>query len=296
MKDVFAEYHPGASFAYFALVLALSMVLSHPLAQALLLLGALSYSLLIQGRKGAGFALKFCLPLVLLTALANLLFSRQGQTILFTLPTGLTVTLESALYGLSAGAMIITVLLWFGCFNRVLSADKFLYLFSRRIPALSLILSMTFRFIPRFRIQLEAVSDAQRALGRDVRQGPLRQRLHTAITILSIMISWALENAIDTADSMKSRGYSTGRRSSFSVYPFQERDRWLLLWLGFCGLYLAAGALAGAFSWSWFPRIAHGPCTPLGCSFYLVLALLAATPIILNLQEVRKWNSICSKT
>ena len=44
--------------------------------------------------------------------------------------------------------------------------------------------------------------------------GSLLQRLKNAITILSIMVTWALENAIETADSMKSRGYGLPGRTA----------------------------------------------------------------------------------
>ena len=66
---------------------------------------------------------------------------------------------------------------------------------------------MTLRFIPKFKAQMDAVVDAQRNIGRDISQGSLWHRTKIAITVLSIMVTWALENAIETADSMKSRGY-----------------------------------------------------------------------------------------
>jgi energy-coupling factor transport system permease protein len=46
--------------------------------------------------------------------------------------------------------MLAAVISWFSCYNAVMTSDKFVYLFGRVIPALSLILSMTLRFVPKF--------------------------------------------------------------------------------------------------------------------------------------------------
>ena len=88
-----------------------------------------------------------------------------------------------------------------------MTSDKFVYLFGRVIPALSLVLSMTLRFVPKFKAQVKIVSSAQRCVGRDVSNGGVLQRARNGLTILSILVTWALENAIETADSMRSRGY-----------------------------------------------------------------------------------------
>lgn len=88
-----------------------------------------------------------------------------------------------------------------------MTSDKFIYLFGRIIPSLSLILSMTFRFVPKFKEQVQEVSNAQKSMGRDSSEGSVFARVKNSIRILSAVITWSLENAIDTSDSMKSRGY-----------------------------------------------------------------------------------------
>jgi hypothetical protein len=50
--------------------------------------------------------------------------------------------MESIVYGLAAAFMFVTVIIWFSCFNAVMTSDKFIYLFGKVIPALSLILAM----------------------------------------------------------------------------------------------------------------------------------------------------------
>ena len=294
MQDRFAQYHPLVNFLYFTLVIGFSMALSHPIAQGISLVCALIYALQTEGTKAALFSLKWCIPMFLLTAFINPAFSHEGVTILLYFPTGNPLTLESLLYGLSAGTMLATVLLWFKNFNRVVTSDKFIYLFGRIIPALSLVLSMTLRFIPKFKAQLTSVVDAQKSIGRDISEGSVWHRIKIAVTVLSIMVTWALENAIETADSMKSRGYGLPGRSAFSIYRFDDRDKLALLFLGFCGLYLLSGTISNAFGFLYFPRLRYVGINVVTLSFQFVYVCLCMMPVVLNWVEERKWKAIHS--
>ena len=296
MRDSFAGYHPLVNFLYFSLVIGFSLALNHPLAQGIALIGAMAYLVGVEGEKSVAFLVKCCLPMVLLTAFINPAFNHEGSTILLYFPTGNPLTLESILYGFSAGGMLVTLLLWFASFQRVMTSDKFIYLFGRGIPALSLVLSMSLRFVPKFKAQMEIVTDAQRSIGRDVSEGSLWSRTKTAILILSIMITWSLENAIETADSMKSRGYGLKGRTAFSIYRFDMRDRYALLWFAFCGWFLISGSIVEAFGFRYFPNIRYAPLDRTTIPFYAVYLALSVTPVILNLVEERKWKTLVSKT
>lgn len=171
-------------------------------------------------KKAVSTLVKFALPVFLLTVIINPAFSHGGVTRLCYLPGGNPLTLESIVYGVSAGTMFVTVIMWFCAFNAEFTSDKFIYVFGRIIPSLSLVISMSLRFVPRFKKQLGEITVAQRCIGRDVSSGNLFRRLKIAVSILSIMVTWALQNAIETADSMKSRGYGLKGRTAFSVYRF----------------------------------------------------------------------------
>ena len=295
MKDRFSHYHPLVNFLYFTLVIGFSMVLNHPLAQGISLVCAIVYAVQTDGLKAVGFCLKWCLPVMLLTAFINPAFSHEGRTILLYLPTGNPLTLESILYGISSGVLIATVMLWFLNFNRVITSDKFIYLFGRIIPAMSLVLSMTLRFIPKFKTQMDAVIDAQKSIGRDISEGSIWRRTKIAITVLSIMVTWALENAIETADSMKSRGYGLKGRTAFSIYRFDDRDRLALLYLGFCGFYLLTGTMISAFGFRYFPSIRYIGLNAVTLSLQFVYLILCLMPVALNWAEEKQWKAMHSK-
>ena len=295
IKDGFYNYHPTVNLSYFTLVITYSMLLTHPVAQIIALVCAVIYAVSVEGKRSVFFLLKFCLPMVLLTAFINPAFSHEGVTILYYFSSGNPLTLESILYGVGAGVMLVTVILWFSAFSRVMTSDKFIYLFGKVIPALSLVLSMSLRFVPKFKKQTEVVVEAQRCLGRDISTCSLWQRFKTAVVILSIMITWALENAIETADSMKSRGYGLKGRTAFSIYRMDDRDKYTLLWLGFCGLFLTVGVMLSAFGFRYFPSIRYAAFDMTTIPVYAVYFGLCITPVVLNFTEERKWKTIYSK-
>lgn len=110
------------------------------------------------------------IPFLLFMAVMNPVFNHQGVTILFYLNNGNPITKESILYGVAAACMFVTVIVWFSCYNVVMTSDKFIYIFGKILPALSLIFSMVLRFVPRYLAQIKVISNAQKCIGRDVSQ------------------------------------------------------------------------------------------------------------------------------
>ena len=289
MNDAFSRYHPLVNFLFFTLVLVYSMVLMHPVCLAVSLTGAIWYAVVLNGLKAVRFSLKVTLPVLLLAAVVNPAFNHAGVTILCYLPTGNPLTLESILYGLAAALLLASVVLWFRCFSTVMTSDKFIYLFGRVIPALSLLLSMILRFVPRFVRRLRAVARAQRHLGRDTQTGAPVRRVRSALRVFSIVVTWSLESGLITADSMRCRGYGLPGRTSFSLYRFDRRVGAVALWLAFCGLYLLGGGLAGGLRFQYYPMLLSGPVTPLTVSFFAVYGLLCFTPVLLDALSRRRY-------
>ena len=293
-RDTFSGYHPTINFLYFALVLLFSMCLMHPVYLAISLTGALTYDIYLKGQKAVRFAVMGLLPMAALAALVNPAFNHEGQTILTYLPGGNPLTLESMLYGVAAAVMLASVVLWFSSYNEVMTSDKFVYLFGRVIPALSLVLSMALRFIPKFKSQMDVVAEAQSCIGRDTKTGSVIRRVSNAIKIFSIMVTWSLENAIETADSMRSRGYGLPGRTAYSIYRFDDRDKNVLAWLSFCGTYLVSGWMAGGTYFRYYPTVKSVVLTPMTVGFMCVYLALVLTPVILDRKEDRQWNSLQS--
>lgn len=285
--DAFSRCHPAVNFLFFVAAIGCGMVIQHP---AYILAGVVCggvYFCLLSGRRG--FArIGMLLPLPILTAVLNPLINHRGKAVLF-LVMGKPYTLEALCYGLALGGIFLVMLLWFGCYSAVLTSDKFTSLFGSLIPSLSLLLVMVLRLIPAFTRKTKQVLDARRAIGMGAEQtGSLRQKLRSGMTVLSALTSWALEGSIITADSMRSRGYGCGKRTSFRLYRMTGRDWVLLILIG--GLFSLV-ILAGGTDASYTPVM---KAAPLDWGFPAYCALLLI-PTIFELKEAAAWHISISK-
>ncbi len=293
MRDAFSGFHPLVNFAFFLAAVLCGMFFMHPVFLGISLVCSLAYSLYLGGRKSLKFSLLYMLPLLLLVAVLNPLLNHEGATILLYINDN-PLTLEAIVYGLASAVMFVSMLLWFSCYNAVMTSDKFLYLFGRVIPSLSLVLSMTLRLVPRLRAQLRVISHAQKCVGRDASQGNVVRRVRNGGKILFILITWALENAVDTADSMRSRGFGLRGRTAFSNYRFDARDRAAMGILAGLFAVVLAGLFAGQNTAVYFPLVTLPPLTPFSFVVYAAYAVLLLFPLIVNLQEAIVWRRLKS--
>ncbi|MBQ1501098.1 MAG: energy-coupling factor transporter transmembrane protein EcfT [Firmicutes bacterium] len=288
-KDAFSAYHPLVNMTWFLAVMVFSMIFMHPICLAVSLICSFAYMIKLNGRRGVRFILVFMLPLLLLTVVLNPAFNHKGATIITYLPSGNPLTLESIVFGIAAAVMLIALICWFACYNAVMTSDKFIYLFGRVIPGLSLVLSMTLRFVPRFKAQLKAISAARTSLEGDLTKGSLLKRARRGMTLLSALLTWALENAVDTADSMRARGYGLPGRTAFSIYRFDGRDGAAMAFILCCIGYIIAGAATGQFAYSYYPLLQFAEVNAYSVSVFAVYAALALLPLMIDIREDRKW-------
>ena len=291
----FKTYHPIVNLVYFVLVIGFSCFFMHPVCLAISLVSAFTYSVMLKGRKAIKTNLIYMLPMLLLMAIINPLFNHEGITVIKYFPSGNPLTMESVIYGFCAAVMIVSVITFFSCYNAVFTSDKFIYLFGRVIPSLSLVISMTLRFVPRFITQIKAVTNAQRCIGRDVMHGSIIKRAKYGLNILSIMATWALENSILTADSMKARGYGIEGRTAFSIYKFDKRDKRALICILALGFYTLLGKVLGKLDFSYFPSLKAQGISLFSVSVFLAYLILCIYPILIEIREVRRWKSLTSK-
>lgn len=289
----FGNYHPIVLMVYFLSVLLIAMFVWNPVLQTLALLGGIGFCILLQSRRETASDAAFYLPLFLMVAVTNPLFSHNGVTPLFFL-NGNPVTLEAFVYGFAIAVMVVAVMVWCKCCTKVITSDKFLYLFGKAIPKLSLVLSMALRFIPMFQRQSRKVARAQKAMGLYSSKGYVN-KARSRMRILMAMISWSLENSMETAASMQARGYGLKGRSSFSLFRFDPRDGVVLAAsLLLVGLTLL-GVGMGETDFFFYPRLSALPATWLALVVYSVYGILAFLPFILEVKESIQWNYYRSK-
>src|SRR5699024_7399113 len=84
-RAAFDLFHPAVAFVYFAVMLALAMTAAQPVCALIAYGGAISYDAVLRGPRAAVRAAAWHVPVVLVIAVANLLFSATGATELFRL-------------------------------------------------------------------------------------------------------------------------------------------------------------------------------------------------------------------
>ena len=288
----FASFHPAVSFVYYVLVLAVSMFTLHPVPVVISMAGAFLYFALTHRIRVTVSDAVFYILLFILLSLTNPLFVHNGETILFFM-NGNPITLEAFLYGMAMAGMLIGVMYWCKCYQIVMTSDKFLYLFGRAVPRLSLVLSMALRFIPLFKKHAGEVRRVQKTMGMYAGTG-ITDRLLFSLRVFDSVAGWSLENAIDTADSMRARGYGLKGRSIFSVFPFEKKDLLMLAVLAAAAAAVLGGYFAGVFDFSYYPaadQVAFGSGLIVQT---VILSALMLLPAVLEIKEKIKWNYLKS--
>lgn len=230
-KNCFEKCHPVVQMLYWLIILLTTVFLMHPVFLGLSFLGAFLFGVLQKGLKKMlwTYGCK-TLPFFVLVACMNPAFNHYGVTELFRLKTG-PVTLEAIVYGMALSFVLYISVLWFSSFHAVMTTDRFVYLFGRLSPDISLVLSMAMRFVPRFTRQLKRIRMGQRCMGRDMEGQPLLQKARMGVREISMLLTWGLESGIDTADSMRARGYGTAKRTAYSIFSWTKKDKTILLLL-----------------------------------------------------------------
>ncbi|MBO4947206.1 MAG: energy-coupling factor transporter transmembrane protein EcfT [Lachnospiraceae bacterium] len=293
MKDAFSNYHPIVNLTYFLMVLGCASFLRHPVCLGIALVSSTIYASVLTGKENLIRIIKGMLPMSVMIIIINPLVNHQGVTILGYFRSGNPFTLEACIYGFAAAAIIWSLVQWFVCWNRIMTTEKLIYLFGRLMPALSLVVSMSLRFVPRYQRQLHKIMDAQKQLGKFGKGAGVISRLKLSIRVLSIMTTWAIEHAVETAQSMKGRGYGLPGRTAFSIYRWQARDTQLFIFELVLGVSVLIGGIRGSFQWSWMPIMSSLHITVENGLIFGSYLLLTLLPAGLNGKEEMEWKKSC---
>lgn len=283
----FDSYHPVINLIYFVSAIAFTIWFHHPVFLVISYVSAFLYSVKLNGKKALIFNL--CLiPLAVLFALYYASYSTFGITNLRKNFIGNEITLESLVYGLMLGVTVAAVIMFFSCMFAVVSSDKVVYLFGRISPRLSLFLSILLRSVPRIKERGRKIEISREGIGKGVRQGNILQRFLHGISLISIVITWTLEDFVDSSVSMKSRGYSLKGRTAFSIYRFDNRDRSFVVMIFLCLTVVACGILLDQTEIIYNPEIIMNRITPLSAVFYGAYGVLLLLPMGLQVAgEIR---------
>ena len=293
-QDAFSKLHPAVNLLFFIGAMCFGVLLQHPVYLLAGIFAGGAYYLFLSGRKGIKNIL-LMIPIFIFITLFNPIVNTRGVTVLFTY-FGRPYTLEALIYGIAVAATFVLMLLWFGCYGKVLTGDKFTCLFGNLAPSLSLLLVMVFRMIPNLLQKAKQIIGARSSIGKGTTEkSSIKDKLGSGMTVIGVLTSWALEGSITTSDSMRSRGYGTAKRTSFSVYRMTKSD-WLLsvimlLLLGVIIFFAANGGMDAVF----LPERNIAPINGINIIGFIAYLGYLLIPTVMNIKEVIQWNISESK-
>ena len=312
MSAGFRNCHPLVNVIFFISVIAFGMFVMHPACLLPSFIFACLYDIRLKGKKAAGKLFALVIPMLIFVTAVNTLFSHYGVTVLFQTKGGNSITFEAMINGFVTGVAVVSVIIWFFCFNEVVTADKIMNVLSFISPKAALMVSMALRFVPLYRKKYMEIAQVQKASGADT--GSLINKIKSAVGCVSILITWSLENAVETSDSMKARGYGEKKRTSYSRFIFTHQDLFLIVFIAAADSVVAFAALTGGLYSSYNPYVminppadfsvtyiltdinaVINPFTPSGLAAAAAYFLLCALPLIIDVKEGLKWRRLKSK-
>lgn len=288
-NDAFSRCHPLVGFVFFLGAIGMGALILHPAYILASGICAITYYCLLNGWKGLKMV-GLSIPVFLFLTFANPLVNHDGERIL-TYVFGRPYTLEALIYGMVIAGMLIAMLMWAGCYNAVMTSDKFMTLFGGVIPTISMLLLMVLRLVPNMIRKIGQIAGARRSIGKGAAENAAwREKVMDSLSVFSALMTWALEGGVITADAMRSRGYNAGKRTSFQTHVIKPGDVCLLAILGLT----AAGGIEliarGGTAASYTPVMEITPVTGWRLWGFGAYCVFLSLPTLLYIKEAVQWH------
>ncbi|WP_062351267.1 energy-coupling factor transporter transmembrane component T [Bacillus kwashiorkori] len=288
MYKSYDRFHPFVYLLYFIFVLTVIMLYQHPF---FLLFSSISLVLLNividQGKQ-----LKKWLPMIIfITSLFFILtplINHRGNYILFYLKN--PITLEAIIQGVILSLTLFSIMVLFVAFNMIITADKFLFLFSKWFPKWALLIMLSMRFVPLLKRRLQEIIAVQKSRGLFLRDIPVKRRLKNGLLFLQILLTWSLEDGIQTADSMSARGYGIQKRSKYTPYQFYFTDLFTIIILTLFVIIAVFGWWLGDGVLSILPILEPILLEGREWFYFAIFLLLISFPLISEGGETLLWR------
>lgn len=284
MSNVFSTYHPTVGFSYLAIAIVFCMAAFHPVYVAISFAGALASSFVFKGVKPTLRSLAWIVPLCLIIAVCNMIFTAAGATELFS-AFGRSFYLESLCYGATMGGMFAAMMLWFMVYATVMDSESTATVMGNVLPLVSLMISQVMRLVPQFIRRGQAVGAVMSATSAAAARTK-KETMGQNLRILSVLMGWGMEDGIVRSDAMRARGYGSGiKRTRYRRQRFALRD-------GIALAVMFALAALNAF-------LASVACSQFGFYPYMdtlvvwwgygPYGLFVAIPLLLAIKERLAW-------
>ena len=320
--------HPGVYLLYYFIMVLFAFIFSDPYFVVTFLVLILVLIALQGVSSELRNILKLFIPLSVLIMILNRLLNRTGARKIY-LWSNFFVTYEAIAYGILMSLALLIVILIFSSYNQSVSYQEMLYIFSKKLPIISMIIVMALRFIPLINSRAievqklnhlknygveyqvdEAIDDSNKLdldefnsnintdydskfidkIKSNKRIAPIIKEAKNLGKIMGITVSWSLEESMFTAKSMKARGYNATERTSYLSYKFGNADYAFLAIIIVTVSVIVVGLLKGVGMINIYPSI-NFSFSNLPLNIYYLAFILFLLPLIyLEIKERILWH------
>ena len=289
MEKAFEKSHPVVMALYFMISAVLVMYMNHPAFLIVSFVIATCNASLFVKAKALFNTLKGSFVLVACIVFINVLFNQNGETELITF-FGKAIMLEVVVYSAVMGLMLANIFQLSLLFNETINGPKLLFLLSKLLPKTGLVTMLALRYVPLLLLHIKEIMSVQKLRGYSVTEGTLVHRTKSGLLIIQLLLSISLEDALQTADSIKARGYGLpNKRASYTTYHWSNHDT-----VSMAALVILFAAVIGCTFYdiglvTIYPKLAidwtmeHLAVSIVGC-------FMIGFPLILQSLEWCKWK------
>lgn len=317
--------HPAVYLLYYFIMVLFAFIFSDPY----FVVTFLALILVLIYLQGVSSELKnimrLFIPLSILIMILNPLLNRTGAHRIY-LWNNFFITYEAIAYGILMSLALLIVILVFSSYNRSVSYQEMLYIFSKKLPIISMIIVMALRFIPlinsraievqklnnlksngvefegedndeinldEFNSNINTDYDSKlvNRLKSNKRVAKIIKEAKTMGKIMGITVSWSLEESMFTAKSMKARGYNATERTSYLSYKFGNADFAFLAIIVITVGIIIVGLLKGIGMINIYPSIDFSFSNLPFNIYYLAFIVFLLPLIYLEIKERILWRN-----
>lgn len=282
--------HPSVTAVYYIGFFTFLFLFSSPVFIITAAAFAVAAALYYNGFSASAGTFKFTLVFGLIIFIINPLVSHRGTSILFYL-FGNPVTAEALAQGGFNFIAAATSFILFLSFNRLMDSEKFLYAFSFLSPKAALVTSMTIRFAWLYSARVRELADVRRVNAGGGKTGIL-SKVREASRLLSALTSWSLEEGMQTALALRSKGYGARKRSCYALYKFTAADGVCLFIMLAILAALTAFRAAEAGGYEYYPTLGAIRMTAADTAAYALMTIYLAIPFAMEGYTLARRKSI----
>lgn len=228
---------------------------------------------------------KIFIPFALIIIILNPLCSRVGVTKIY-LFGNFYITLEALIFGIIGSISLFVVFMILLSYNEEVSYQEMLYIFSKKLPNVSMIIVMALRYIPLLKCRIK---DFLKINSLDIEENNFSNKIEIGAKAFGGVIGWSLEDSMITAKSMKSRGYNITKRSSYLSFKFRTVDYGLLALIIIASAVCIYGLFLGVGRISIYPQFNFAfDKSPIDM-FYIAFVVLLLPKILFEIRERLYW-------